>query len=126
MRTKTRLLAATLCLMIQPALASEARLSDGVGRWVCQPDRPAWPQVLIDFADDAYRRCDQSTCVTYPLGSPTLEDGMVHIQFAPNGGFDTADTGGRYREMIVLSEQTIETTGRCDFRGLADVYDPRP
>lgn len=126
MQTKTRLLAAMLCTTIQPALASEARLSDFAGRWVCQPDQAAWPQVLLDFADDAYRRCDQNTCVTYPLGIPMIKDGMAHVRFAPNGDFKTTNTGGPYRETIVLSGQVVETSGHCEFRDLDDVYEPRP
>jgi hypothetical protein len=125
MKKKNLLLATVFCLSAQTALASDPRLSDATGRWVCQPDQAAWPQVLIDFEDDAYRRCDQNTCVTYALGNPAHKDGMVHIQFAPNGGFDTSDAGGRYIERIDQSGKISETTGTFAFRGLADIYNPR-
>lgn len=119
---KNLLLATVFCLSAQTVLASDAGLSDATGRWVCQPDQAGWPQVLIDFAEDAYRRCDQNTCVTYPLGNPVHKDGMVHIQFAPNGGFDTSNAGGRYVERIDQSGTISRTAGICTFRGLADVY----
>lgn len=126
MPNKTLLLAVSLCLMVTPSLAGQARFTDAAGRWVCQPDQAAWPQVLIDFTEDAYRRCDQNTCVTYKLGTPTATDGMFRIRFSPGGDFETADTGGPYRETIVVAGQTIRTTGHCAFRGVADIYEPRP
>lgn len=119
-------LATVICLSAQTAMAADARFSDGTGRWVCQPDRPEWPQVLIDFTEDAYRRCDQNTCVSYSLEEIALENDRIHIQFAPHAGFESGNTGGRYRELIVLAGIEIETNGSCAFRGFGDVYDPRP
>lgn len=118
------LLATVLCLSVQTAMAADARLSDGAGRWVCQPDRPEWPQILIDFTEDAYRRCDQNTCVTYPLEAAVLDNGRFHIHFAPHADFETTNAGGLYRELIVLGGNRVETTGVCAFRGLEDVYGP--
>lgn len=123
---KISLLATVICLAAQTALAADPRFSDAAGRWVCHPDQPEWPQVLIDFTEDAYRRCDQNTCVSYPLDKLALENSRIHIQFAPHGDFESADTGGEYRELIVLAGTGIETSGMCTFRGLEDIYDPRP
>ena len=126
MMMRRTLLATLICLTAQTAMAADARFSDGAGRWVCQPAQPEWPQVLIDYTEDAYRRCDQNTCVTYPLDELTLENSRIHIRFAPHGDFETGDTGGKYREVIVLAGNEIETHGVCSFRGLEDIYDPRP
>jgi hypothetical protein len=73
---------AAVVFVAQAALADEARLSECSGRWVCQPDNAAWPQVLIDFTEDAYRRCDQNTCVTCSIGTVHLDDMTAWIECA--------------------------------------------
>lgn len=118
-----------LIVFAQAAIADDPRLTDMSGRWVCQPDNPAWPQLLIDFTEEAYRRCDQNTCVTYGIESLQTDAGsehdIVHIRFAENGELETRDLGGTYRETLILTGAIIETTGSCQYRGLEDIYDPR-
>ncbi len=118
-------IAATVAFSAQTALAADARLNDGAGRWVCQPDKADWPQVLIDFTEDAYRRCDQNTCVTYSIGTVHLDDMTARIEFAPHATFKTANSGGSYQETIKIAGATLQTSGVCAYRGLEDIYDPK-
>jgi len=54
--------------LVAPQVALAAPLlSVQQGRWVCLLDDQSAPQVLVDFTENVYRRCDQNTCVTYDI-----------------------------------------------------------
>lgn len=126
---KPVLISLSVVMVVQAAVADTSRLTEKSGRWVCHPDDAAWPQVLIDFTEDAYRRCDQNTCVTYAIHNLHSDiDGTsdaVRIQFGENGQMTTDDHGGAYWERLVRAGMTTETTGVCAFRGDGDFYEPR-
>ena len=83
---------------------------------------PSSPQILIDFEEDAYRRCDQNTCVTYPIVSIVAEGGEVTVRFAPGAVLRTRHQGGPYREQMPVIGSNLVTIGACAFRGTDDVY----
>lgn len=97
-------------------------LTDRNGRWICTPANPAWPQVLIDFEEDAYRRCDQNTCVTYPIMNISADEGGVRINFSHDAALRTQDAGGPYRESMTVAGTALVTTGQCAFHGTGDIY----
>ena len=109
-------------LSFQAVYADAASLMDRTGRWICEPDNPVWPQILIDFEEDAYRRCDQNTCVTYPIVSIVAEGGEVTVRFAPGAVLRTRHQGGPYREQMPVIGSTLVKIGACAFRGTDDVY----
>jgi hypothetical protein len=120
---KPFLIAGLLCLSAQAVLAETGHFADASGRWVCKPDQPHWPQILIDFTDKAYRRCDQNTCVSYDIESLQIENSAAIIGFAPRAVLKTGETGGTYRETMYLGDQVTEITGFCAFRADSEVYD---
>lgn len=113
----------------QVALAETGRLTEQSGRWVCHPTSPAWPQILIDFTEKAYRRCDQNTCVTYPLHEirPGTDgnSSTVEVRFGAQGRLITGDYGGAYQEHLVNAGMTTRTMGHCGYRGHGDIYEPQ-
>lgn len=118
-----------LFMIVQAAVADTTRLTEKSGRWVCQPDNPAWPQVLIDFSEDAYRRCDQNTCVTYEIRDLQADTSgasqTVQILFGESSHMTTEDRGGVYRERLERAGMTTKTTGVCAYRGDGDIYEPQ-
>ncbi|MBO6781817.1 MAG: hypothetical protein JJ899_00830 [Alphaproteobacteria bacterium] len=117
-------LAAAGILVAQNALADTVLLSDRQGRWLCLPDDPAWPQILIDFEEDAYRRCDQNTCVSYLIGKIEKSDDKTRLSFSAKAQIELPDAGGPYREVTAFAGAPMLTRGQCAFHGLSDLYDP--
>ena len=113
----------------QAALAETVRLTEQSGRWVCQPDSPGWPQILIDFTEKAYRCCDQNTCVTYPLREIRYgtdnDSAAVLVRFGEQGRLIKGEYGGAYQEHLVSAGMTTRTTGNCAYRGHGDIYEPQ-
>ena len=71
------LLAATSIAAAAPSLAAQE------GRWVCLPDDQTAPQVLVDFEENVYRRCDQNTCTNYDILTVQRDAKTTEISFAP-------------------------------------------
>lgn len=117
-------MAVAAVLFAGPAAADAARLSDMQGRWVCTPENKTWPQLLIDHEEAVYRRCDQNTCVTYPITGIQMDGERVTVGFAPGSALHTLDQGGAYRETMQVAETRLETSGNCAFRGTDDIYPP--
>ncbi len=117
-------IAVAIVFSIQSVAAETSRISDRIGRWICEPDNPAWPQVLVDFEESAYRRCDQNTCVSYPIPNIEQHTDAVVLAFAPGAFMRVPDTGGRYRETLSTSGQLMHMRGQCAYRGTSDIPDP--
>jgi len=114
MRTASLSLAVLLAAATTAAAAS---LAAQEGRWVCLPDDPAAPQVMVDFEERLYRRCDQNTCASYDILSVRHHAGATEIAFAPGAILHADDAGARYREIRVTGGATITASGGCTFRG---------
>ncbi len=106
--------------------AAAPSLSVQQGRWVCLPDDQVSPQVLVDFEENAYRRCDQNTCVSYDILAVRPQADSIELTFAPGAIMRTDNDGGRYTETLTRSGTAITSSGTCTFRGDAtepDVFD---
>jgi len=42
-----------------------------------------------------------------------------------NAAFRTGDTGGPYRETLMIAGTVLKTSGTCAYQGFEDVYDPK-
>ncbi len=107
------LFAATSIAAAAPSLAAQE------GSWVCLPDDQISPQVLVDFEENVYRRCDQNTCASYDILSVRRTDEATEISFAPGAIMRADDDGGRYTEFRTTGGATITSSGGCTFRGNA-------
>lgn len=106
--------------MLFAAIASAAAapsLAAQQGRWVCLPDDQTAPQVLVDFEENVYRRCDQNTCVSYDILAVRPDREATEVSFAPDAHMHADDGGGRYTEFLTLGNATITSSGSCTFRG---------
>lgn len=107
----TILIAATSIAAATPSLAAQE------GRWVCLPDDQTAPQVLVDFEENIYRRCDQNTCTSYDILSVRRHPEATEVSFAPGAILRADDDGARYTEILNRGGSTITSTGSCSFRG---------
>ena len=105
------------------AAGATPQLSSQTGRWVCLPDSEVAPQVLVDFEEKAYRRCDQNTCVSYDILAVRRHGDLTEIAFAPDAVMRAADDGARYSEVLQRGETTLITSGACTFRDEATAID---
>lgn len=104
-------------LATTPAAAAGPSLAAQDGRWVCLPDDPAAPQVLVDFEENAYRRCDQNTCTSYDIQSVRRHGAVTEILFAPDSRLRAIDTGGQFTELRKAGDAIVVSTGTCAHRG---------
>ncbi len=88
------LLAAVSTASGAPSLAAQE------GQWVCLPDDQTAPQIMVDFEERVYRRCDQNTCSLYDIVGVHRRDAATEIAFAPGALLRTGDSGGRYIETL--------------------------
>ncbi len=107
------LVAATVAAAAAPSLAAQQ------GRWVCLPDDQAAPQVLVDFEENVYRRCDQNTCVSYDILAVRPKANSTEVAFAPGAVMRADDNGGRYTETLIRGGTPITSSGTCAFRSNA-------
>lgn len=105
------LLTATSIAAAAPSLAAQE------GRWVCLPDEQTAPQVLVDFEENVYRRCDQNTCVSYDILAVRPHSEATEVSFAPGAIMRADDDGSRYTEFLTAGGATITSSGGCTFRG---------
>lgn len=103
-------------------LAAAPSLTAQLGRWVCLPDDRTAPQVLVDFEERVYRRCDQNTCTTYDILAVRPAGDALEIAFAPQAYMRVSDDGARYHERMTVGDTIVRTAGSCRFRG--DAPDP--
>lgn len=108
----TLLFAATSIAAAAPSLAAQE------GSWVCLPDDQSAPQVLVDFEENVYRRCDQNTCSQYDILAVRRASDTTEISFAPGAMLRADDGGNRYTEIRITGGKTITASGACTFRGL--------
>ncbi|MDA0653285.1 MAG: hypothetical protein O3C49_08425, partial [Proteobacteria bacterium] len=103
--------AATSIAAAAPSLAARE------GQWVCLPDDDTAPQVLGDFEENIYRRCDQYSCSQYDiLGVRQLPE-ATEVAFASGAILSADDDGGRYTETLDFGDTAISASGTCSFRG---------
>ena len=105
------LFASTVAAMAGPSLAAQQ------GRWVCLPDDQIAPQVLVDFEENVYRRCDQNTCASYDILAVRPGREATEISFAPGAIMRADDNGSRYTETLIRGGTAITSSGSCTFRG---------
>jgi hypothetical protein len=105
------LLAATSIAAAAPSLAAQE------GSWVCLPDDRTAPQVLVDFEENVYRRCDQNTCSSYDILAVRRHADTTEISYAPGAVMRADDDGSRYTEIRSTGAATITSSGTCSFRG---------
>jgi hypothetical protein len=105
------LFAATVSAADAPSLVAQQ------GRWVCLPDDQTAPQVLVDFEENVYRRCDQNTCVSYDILAVRPHAESTEVSFAPGAIMRADDDGSRYTEILTRGGATITSSGSCTFRG---------
>lgn len=99
-----------------PALAQSFSQQDG--RWACRPDQGYVPQVLVDFDEGLYRRCDESTCTEYHILSATGDgNGKVRIAFTKASYFEADTAGVEFAEFLTVGPRTIVSRGSCEFMG---------
>jgi len=108
----TLLFAATAIAAAAPSLAAQE------GSWVCLPDDQTAPQVLVDFEENVYRRCDQNTCSSYDILAVRPHPDATEISFSPGAHMRADDDGARYTESVTRGGATITSSGSCTFRGL--------
>ena len=105
------------CLLLTGGLALAApSLAERMGRWVCLPDDPAAPQILVDFEEGVYRRCDQNICSQYDILSVRRLPEATEVAFAPGAMLRTGDAGGRYTETRITGGATLTMAGMCSFQ----------
>ena len=114
---RTLLVAMALLLAFPSPTSAAPALADRDGSWVCLPDEQTAPQVLIDFTENIYRRCDQNTCSLYDIVVVRQEGEVVEISFAAHARLRADNAGGRYTETLKFGETTITSSGSCSFRG---------
>lgn len=102
--------------------AADPAITDASGQWFCQPDDPRHPQIQIDFIEDAYRRCDQHICSTYPLSPVEALGQDIRITFGDVGILDARANGARYTETVTVGTSRIVSRGSCAFRSLDELY----
>jgi len=107
----TLLFAATAIAAAAPSLAAQE------GSWICLPDDQTAPQVLVDFEENVYRRCDQNTCSSYDILAVRRLPDATEISFAPGAILRADDGGSRYTEIRTTGGATITSSGGCTFRG---------
>ena len=105
------LVAATVAAAAAPSLAAQQ------GRWVCLPDDQTAPQVLVDFEEKMYRRCDQNTCVSYDILAVRPKADSTEVAFAPGAVMWSDDNGGRYTETLTRGGTPNTSSGTCAYRG---------
>ncbi len=105
------LFAATSIAAAAPSLAAQE------GSWICLPDDQTAPQVLVDFEENVYRRCDQNTCSSYDILAVRRHPDATEISFAPGAVLRADDDGSRYTEIRTTGGATITSSGGCTFRG---------
>ena len=105
------LMVATSVAMAAPSLAAQE------GSWICLSDDPIAPQVLVDFEENIYRRCDQNTCSLYDILGVRRHRNTTEVSFAPGASMRADDDGSRYTETLVLGNAMITSSGECTFRG---------
>ncbi len=104
------LFAATSIAAAAPSLAAQE------GSWICLPDDQIAPQVLVDFEENIYRRCDQNTCSQYDILGVQRYPDATEVSFAPGAIMRADDDGSRYTETVSFGNLTITSSGACTFR----------
>ena len=105
------LFAATSIAAAAPSLAAQE------GSWICLPDDRTAPQLLVDFEENVYRRCDQNTCASYDILAVRRYRDATEVSFAPGAVMRADDDGSRYTEIRTIGGATITSSGACTFRG---------
>jgi hypothetical protein len=106
-----------LVLLFAATPAFAVSVADATGRWICRPADPAWPQILIDHTEDAYRRCDQNTCVTFEIASIEADTARVTVHFGAGNHLAVASDGADYFETLRIGDAIVHTSGACAFNG---------
>lgn len=94
------------------------------GQWLCLPDAPHWPQILVDFEENAYRRCDQNTCTSYDIAAFEPGRETVTVVFGAGARFTVRRDGDAYLETIRIGANESHTRGACTLRDSDEPYTP--
>lgn len=112
------LLTFSIVFVLSSAAVAAPSLFAQEGKWVCLPDDSLAPQVLIDFEENVYRRCDQNTCSLYDILDVQRQAAGTVVSFAPGASLVVPNSGGRYTESLTLGASKITSTGECSFQNI--------
>jgi hypothetical protein len=121
-----RILAVVAGVALVPSTVQAMTFDDAAGRWLCRPTDPLWPQILVDFEEDAYRRCDQNTCVSYVIAAFETGPDATTIRFGGDANLVVRRDGSAYFETLFVGDGTVHRRGACEHLEPGAVYDARP